>query len=69
IDAFVLGGGNVQALRIGLFAAISLQNAGNDTFFVINQNLVPIPEPSTYLTLGSGLLLLAAFARKRLVQR
>jgi len=61
LDVFRIGGG-VQ------FANGST-NDGNDTLHVISvegeQGEDPIPEPTTYLTLGAGLMALAMFRRSK----
>jgi hypothetical protein len=59
---------------IGLFASLSAATGGPETFFVGNlgTNVVggvgsPIPEPTTYLTLGAGLIAIGTL-RKRLTR-
>ena len=66
------GGGTVQgaedALFAGMLAGTSYFNIHNAEFpgGEIRANLVvtPIPEPSTYLLFGAGLMVMAAVARR-----
>jgi hypothetical protein len=74
-QAQAAGAFNNPANVIGLSAGLSDATGGHETFFVASRPAVgvpfevepePIPEPSTYLTLGAGLLMLG-FSRRRLV--
>ena len=74
-QAQAAGAFNNPANVIGLSAGLSDADGGPETFFVGARSAVgvpfdvdpePIPEPSTYLTLGAGLLMLG-FSRRRLV--
>ena len=66
------GGGTIQGAENALFAGMAAGNAyfniHNDQFpgGEIRANLVvtPIPEPSTYVLLGAGLLVMAGIARR-----
>ena len=75
-QAQAAGAFNNPANVIGLSAGLSDATGGHETFFVASRPAVgvpfevepePIPEPSTYLTLGAGLLMLG-FSRRRLVR-
>ncbi len=46
------------ANRLGLSASASLATGGHETFFATTSQVSPVPEPSTYLMLFSGLALL-----------
>jgi hypothetical protein len=48
------------------FHAEWFNNAGADRYFLIGENAQVIPEPSTLLLLGSGLLGLAYWARRKM---
>jgi len=52
--------------HVALDAAVTSHSGGQETFFLFaREDLFGIPEPSTWFSLGSGLLLLAALSRKR----
>lgn len=50
--------------RIGLAAVISDVSAGAERFYAYQLEPMPIPEPASFLTMGSGLLLLAFVLRR-----
>lgn len=52
--------------RVGLAAAVGSTDNGPDTFYLVNTNTpVTIPEPTTMVLLGSGLVGIAAKLRRR----
>ncbi len=59
---FVLNFGNLSG-------TVGDNNDGKENFFLVNGNAPPIPEPATMLLLGSGLIGLAGYGRKRFLKK
>jgi hypothetical protein len=59
-DFVVAGGGNHTLEFVGV-------NAGDHTAFITNTTIDPVPEPSTLLMLGSGIVGLAGVVRRKLM--
>jgi len=65
-DIYVKGSNNLYSYNVGLESANRLSNDVN--FFIARPDTQPmstVPEPSTYALMGSGLLGIAAAARRR----
>lgn len=59
------GAFNSSANVIGLSASASDATGGNETFFVANNGMAVVPEPSTYALMAAGLAGMFGFARRR----
>jgi PEP-CTERM motif len=51
--------------RIGMAASLSDVAGGPETLYAVDLDRIAIPEPSSLLLMGSGLLGFAAFVRRR----
>ncbi len=58
-------GPNFGNNRIGISAELTGTDGGQDTFYITDVTAFPVPEPLSFLTVGSGLLGLAYWLRRR----